>query len=61
MAGWSLLSNHRLGRVLGYAWAVFVIVQSFMIVSYAPSFGFAAIVLAVLVLLALLHHIRLDG
>ena len=53
MAGWSLLSNHRLGRVLGYAWAVFVIVQSFMIVSYAPWFGFAAIVLAILVLLAL--------
>ena len=41
------------GRVLGYIWAGMVIVQSFTIISYAPWYGFAAMILAVLVIYAL--------
>jgi hypothetical protein len=52
-AGYSLLSGNTYGRVVGYAWAVVVIIQSFLILSYAPWFGFAAIALAVLVVYAL--------
>ena len=39
-AGYSLLGGNTFGRVIGYAWGVLVIVQSFMIISYAPWFGF---------------------
>jgi hypothetical protein len=52
-AGYSLLSGNTYGRVVGYVWAVVVIIQSFLILSYAPWFGFAAIALAVLVVYAL--------
>jgi hypothetical protein len=52
-AGYSLLSGNTYGRVVGYAWAVVVIIQSFLILSYAPWFGSAAIALAVLVVYAL--------
>ena len=41
------------GRVLGYIWAGVVLVQSFMILNYAPWFGFAAMILAVLVIYGL--------
>jgi hypothetical protein len=52
-AGYSLLSGNTYGRVFGYIWAIVVIIQSFLILSYAPWFGFAAIGLAVLVIYAL--------
>ena len=52
-AGYSLLSGNTYGRVVGYVWAVVVIIQSFLILSYAPWFGFAAIALAVFVVYAL--------
>jgi hypothetical protein len=52
-AGWSLLGNGTYGRVVGYAWAVLVIVQSFLIITWAPWFGAAMIALAVLVIYAL--------
>jgi hypothetical protein len=52
-AGFSLLSGNTFGRVAGYVWAVLVIVQSFMILSYAPWYGFAAMLLAILVIYAL--------
>jgi len=51
--GMSLLSGNTFGRVIGYAWGVLVIVQSFMIISYAPWFGFAALIIAMLVILAI--------
>ena len=47
----SIASETR--RVVGYAWAVLVIIQSFLILSYAPWYGFAAMLLAILVILAL--------
>ncbi len=50
--GFSLLSGNTFGRVVAYAWGVLVIVQSFMIISYAPWFGFAALLLAMLVIMA---------
>ena len=52
-AGWSLLQDNMFGRVLGYIWAGVVLVQSFMILNYAPWFGFAAMILAVLVIYGL--------
>ena len=52
-AGWSLLGNGTYGRVVGYAWAVLVIIQSFLIITWAPWFGAAMIALAVLVIYAL--------
>jgi len=51
--GWSLLSGATFGRIIGYVWAGLVLIQSFMILSSAPWFGFAAMILAVLVLYAL--------
>ena len=52
-AGYSLLTGNTFGRVVGYAWAVLVIIQSFLILSYAPWYGFAAMLLAILVIFAL--------
>ena len=52
-AGYSLLGGNTFGRVIGYAWGVLVIVQSFMILEYAPWFGFASLLLAMLVIFAL--------
>jgi hypothetical protein len=52
-AGYSLLGGNTFGRVIAYAWAVLVIVQSFLVLSYAPWFGFASILLAILVICAL--------
>ena len=51
--GFSLLSGNTFGRVVGYAWATLVIVQSFLILAFAPWFGFGAILLASLVIYAL--------
>jgi len=44
-AGYSLLSGNTFGRVVGYVWAIVVIIQSFLILSYAPWYGFAAMLL----------------
>jgi hypothetical protein len=52
-AGFSLLSGNTFGRVIGYMWAVVVIVQSFLIIEYAPWFGFGTLLLAILVVYAL--------
>ena len=51
--GYSLLSGQTIGRAIGYTWAILVIVQSFMILGSAPWYGFAAMLLAVLVIYAL--------
>jgi hypothetical protein len=52
-AGYSLLSGNTFGRVIGYAWAVFVIVQSFLVIQYAPWFAFGMLLIAILVIYAL--------
>ncbi len=53
VAGYSLLTNGTFGRVAGYAWGVVVIVQSFLIIAYAPWFAAAAIALGTLVIYGL--------
>jgi hypothetical protein len=52
-AGFSLLSGNTFGRVIGYMWAVVVIIQSFLIMGYAPWFGFGSLLIATLVVYAL--------
>jgi hypothetical protein len=52
-AGFSLLSGNTFGRVIGYFWAIMVIIQSFMIMGYAPWFGFGSLLVAILVVYAL--------
>jgi hypothetical protein len=51
--GFSLLSGNTFGRVVGYVWAMLVIIQSFLVIEYAPWFGFGALLLAILVIYAL--------
>jgi hypothetical protein len=51
--GMSLLGGNTFGRVIGYVWATLVIVQSFLVLAYAPWFGSGSIALAVLVIYAL--------
>ena len=51
--GWSLLSGNTFGRLIGFVWAGLVLIQSFMILGSAPWFGFASLILAVLVIYAL--------
>jgi hypothetical protein len=51
--GFSLLSGSTFGRLIGYAWAIIAIVQSFLIIQYAPWFGFATLLLAIFVVYAL--------
>jgi hypothetical protein len=46
IAGLSLLAGGGFGRVIGYIWAVWVIVQSFLIIGAAPWFAIAMIALA---------------
>jgi hypothetical protein len=52
-AGYSLLAGATFGRVIGYLWAILVIVQSFMIIGVAPWYGAAMLVLAALVIYGL--------
>jgi hypothetical protein len=52
-AGYSLLRGDAFGRVIGYIWAIVVVVQSMLILAWAPWFGFGALVLAILVIYAL--------
>jgi hypothetical protein len=51
-AGYSLLQGDMFGRVVAYFWAGLVIVQGFLMLDSSPWFGFAAILLAVLVIYA---------
>jgi hypothetical protein len=51
--GYSLLAGHTFGRVIGYLWAILVIVESFLLFSTAPWYAFAALILGVLVVYAL--------
>jgi hypothetical protein len=52
-AGYSLSRGGGFGRVLAYIWAILAIVQSFMIINWAPWYAAAAITLAVLVVYGL--------
>ncbi len=52
-AGYSLLSNGPFGRFVAYAWAILVIVESFLILNQAPWWGFTAIGISCLVLYGL--------
>jgi len=52
-AGLSLLRGNELGFVLGYGFAGLVIVQSFLILAADPWFGFAALLIAILVVYGL--------
>jgi len=52
-AGFSLLGGNTFGRVVGYIWAGLVLIQSFLILAWAPWFGFLAMASAVLVMFAL--------
>ena len=58
LAGLSLLSGGGFGRVLGYIWAVLVIVQGFTIINLAPWYGALAITLGVLVIFGLARSPR---
>ena len=49
-AGYSLLNNGGFGRFIAYAWAILVIVQSFLIIGLAPWYAAAMIALACLVI-----------
>jgi hypothetical protein len=49
-AGISLLGGGGFGRVIAYVWAVWVIVQSFLIIGVAPWYATAMIVLSALVI-----------
>ncbi len=53
VAAISLLGGGGFGRVIGYIWAVWTIVQSFLIISVAPWYAAAMIVLAALVIHAI--------
>ena len=52
-AGYSLLANGGFGRVVAYIWAALVIVNSFLVIGYAPWFAFAMIALAIFVIYGL--------
>jgi hypothetical protein len=52
-AGVSLLSGGGFGRVLGYIWAIWVIVQSFLIMAWAPWFAVTMIAIALVVMYGL--------
>ena len=52
-AGYSLLSGNMFGRVVGSIWAIVTIVESFLLLQYAPWYGAATLTLAVLVIYAL--------
>ena len=51
--GWSLLGGNSFGRAIGYIWAGLVLIQSFLILAWAPWFGFLAMAIATLVMFAL--------
>jgi hypothetical protein len=51
--GFSLLQGNSFGRAIGYVWAGLVLIQSFLILAWAPWYGFLAMGLATLVMFAL--------
>jgi hypothetical protein len=53
LGGFSLFSGNTFGRIIGYTWAGLVIIQSFLILGYAPWFGSASLAIAVFVLYGL--------
>jgi surface polysaccharide O-acyltransferase-like enzyme len=53
IAGSALLRGNIVGRVIGYVWAALVLIQSFLIMTYAPWFGFAALAISVMVIYAI--------
>ena len=53
LAGVSLLGGGGFGRVIAYVWGIWVIVQSFMIISLTPWFAVTMIALAALVIYGL--------
>lgn len=53
LGGFSLFGGNTFGRIIGYTWAISVIVQSFLIISVAPWYAFSALLLAILVIGAL--------
>jgi len=55
-AGYSLLSDGAFGRVFAYIWAIVVIVNSFLIIGFAPWFAAGMIALAVLVIYGLVSR-----
>ena len=52
-AAFSLVSGGEFGRVIAYAWAILVIVNSFLVIGLAPWFAAGMITLAVLVIYGL--------
>jgi hypothetical protein len=55
-AGFSLLRGRELGFILGYGFAGLMIVQGFLILAADPWFGFASLLIAVLVIYALARN-----
>ena len=53
VAGLSLLGGNGFGRVIAYIWAVWVIVQSFLVIGLAPWYAAAMLVMATLVIYGL--------
>ncbi|HEX6664600.1 MAG TPA: hypothetical protein VF025_13090 [Gaiellaceae bacterium] len=53
LAGLSLLAGGGFGRVVGYIWAVLVIVQGFVVIGIAPWYAAAMIALAAFVIYGL--------
>jgi hypothetical protein len=53
LAGASLLGGGGFGRVIAYIWAVWVLVQSFLIIGFAPWYAAMMILLAVFVIFGL--------
>jgi hypothetical protein len=49
----SLLSGGGFGRLLGYIWAIWVIVQSFLLIRWAPGFALAMMGISSLVIYGL--------
>jgi hypothetical protein len=50
MAGSSLLKGGVFGRLMGYLWGVVIIVQSFVVIGFAPWYAAASIALAIAVI-----------
>jgi hypothetical protein len=49
-AGYSLLNGNLGGRVIGYFWAILVLIQSFLIMGQAPVYALCALGVALLVI-----------
>jgi hypothetical protein len=58
LAGMSILSGGRVGRWVGYIWAILVIVQGFAVVNLTPWFSFLMIGLAAFVIYGLASNPR---